>query len=177
MVARLSKTEVARLVARSVETPDEVLLFQASSDEDAAAWVDCINGVLAARGDESVVNEYIIGLKDDAARGTPVRTPPAPARLADHLFVFPFKVASFVSAVFPAFLVAANLEIRFVVAARVCACVMPDRPPPKRYRNSFIFRALAVWLPCLPCRPSSVRLFCLLMTLWMVWLFALALTG
>ena len=81
MVARLGKTEVARLVARSVETPDEVLLFQASSDEDAAAWVDCINGVLAARGDESVVNEYIIGLKDDAARGAPVRTPPAPALL------------------------------------------------------------------------------------------------
>ena len=60
-----------------METPDEVLMFQASSDEDAAAWVDCINGVLAARGDESVVNEYIIGLKDDAERGTPVRTPPA----------------------------------------------------------------------------------------------------
>ena len=54
MVARLSKTEVARLVARSVETPDEVLLFQASSDEDAAAWVDCINGVLAARGRSNV---------------------------------------------------------------------------------------------------------------------------
>ena len=104
MVARLSKTEVARLVARSVETPDEVLLFQASSDEDAAAWVDCINGVLAARGDESVVNEYIIGLKDDAARGTPVRTPPAPARLADHLFVFPSKSPASSPPSFPPFL-------------------------------------------------------------------------
>ena len=68
---------------------------------------------------------------------------------------------------------AANLVIRFaVVAARVCVC--DDRPRPKRYRNSFIFCALAVWLLCLPCRPSSVWLFCLLMTLWMVRLFALA---
>ena len=37
-----------------METPDEVLMFQASSDEDAAAWVDCINGVLAARGRSNV---------------------------------------------------------------------------------------------------------------------------
>ena len=87
-----------------METPDEVLMFQASSDEDAAAWVDCINGVLAARGDESVVNEYIIGLKDDAERGTPVRTPPVTPllltffraalyqpQLADHLSCCPSK--------------------------------------------------------------------------------------
>ena len=90
MVARLSETGVVRIVGRSVETPDEVLMFQASSDEDAAAWVDCINGVLAARGDESVVNEYIIGLKDDAERGTPVRTPPD-TPLADLLESCPSK--------------------------------------------------------------------------------------
>ena len=49
-----SETEVVRIVGRSVETPDEVLMFQASSDEDAAAWIDCINGVLAARGRSNV---------------------------------------------------------------------------------------------------------------------------